>query len=183
MEVLQTLEDGKVLNDKVMKQIIILILFSLLMFSCKKVSISAAEMNPVELKKEILESGNSQAYVKFVTYQYGKEIDKDFLYISMKMYHEHNYLNALSYIYLGYVYKHNPKIPFLTGNVNELFVKVPKKEQEEALNYLKIGKEKGNLTCIIHLKEYYNYIGEIQKSEELSIYQNKIMEEHKKKSK
>ena len=50
MEVLCRQEDGKILKIKVMKQIILLILFSLFMVSCKQTSISAAEMNPVELK-------------------------------------------------------------------------------------------------------------------------------------
>lgn len=164
-----------------MKKIILLILFSIFTPSCKKVSISATEMDPVELKKEILENGNRQAYVNFFIYQGGKVIDKDFLSISIKTYKKYNYEEALSYIYLGYVYKYNPKIPFLTGNVNELFAKVPKKEHEEALNYLKIGKEKGNLTCIAHLIEYYDYIGELEKSKDLLVYKNKLIEiNHKK---
>ncbi len=138
------------------------------------------KLDTIELKNEILENGNRQAYVKFFIYQYKKEIDKDFLRISLDMYHKYNYNKALSDIYLGYIYKHNPKTPFLTGNVNELFVKIPKNEQEKVLNYLEIGVEKGEDACISHLIEYYDFIGETQKSKDLTIYQDKLFEDFKK---
>lgn len=96
------------------------------------------------------------------------------------MYHDYNYEDVLSKIYLGYVYKNNPETPFLEGNVNELFIKIPKSEQEKALNYLEIGKGKGDITCIVHLKEYYAFIGETQKSKDLTIYQDKLFEDFKK---
>ena len=161
-----------------MKKIILLIVFLIFMISCKKVSVSAAEMNPSELKDEILENGDRKSYINFEIFQNGKKIDKDFLSISLLMYEKYNYIKSLRSIYFAFIYKNNPNIPFMSGNINELFVKIPKKEQEIALNYLKIGLKKDDYSCIQELINHYKYIGETKKSSDLIIYQDKLVEEN-----
>lgn len=163
---------------------IIIIIIILLFFSCKnKISKTLDDMNPELLKKEIINTGSIKSFKLLSMYYGDKKMDEDFLEISILMYEKYNYTNALSDIYYAYIYKYNPNIPFYNGDKAQLFKKVPKKEQEIALKYLKIGVEEGDYACIESLSEYYLSIGKIYKSKELLKLQEDLIENHKKKVK
>lgn len=162
--------------------IIVLIIVILFFLSCKnEVSTTLDDMNPEELKKDIVNTGNTSSFNLLSMYYGDKKMDEDFLDISILMYEKYNYTNALSDIYNAYIYKYNPNILFLNGDKSELFKKIPKEEQERALKYLKIGVIKGDYACIESLSEYYLSIGKIDKSKELLKLQEDLIEKHKRK--
>ena len=164
-----------------MRKIFLLILITTSMFNCKEVSKSAGEMDPVELKEDVLKNGNKNSYLILSIYYCDKKMDNDFLDISILMYEKYNYTNALSDIYNAYIYKYNPETHFNNGDKAELFKKKKKKEQEKALKYLEIGVKKGNYACIESLSEYYLSIGKSEESEKLLKIQTELIIEHRKK--
>ncbi|MCB9202139.1 MAG: hypothetical protein H6604_03690 [Flavobacteriales bacterium] len=163
-----------------MKKILIL-LGLYLTFGCQRTSVSVTEMDPNELKEKILKNGDEKSYTLLSMYYDDKLLDPEFLEISKMMYHKYNYTRALSDIFPAYVYTYNPNQPYDVYKAVSLLNNIPPDKQEEALNYLKIGVEKGDYSCIDNLSEYYLNKGDSVESKRLLEYKKRLVEERSRK--
>jgi hypothetical protein len=142
-------------------------------------SVHPSEMDVELLKKKIIKDKDLNAYKYYKINQRGKEFNEDHIKLSEIIYEKYKFYPALDFIIFSYFKKHNPDYHISLESKEKYFKNIPKEDLKILLDYINIGVENEDYSCIQKLSDYYKYVGDdkiakkLEESIEILIIENR----------